>query len=188
MRQLTMLIMSGALAASLLAGCDDNNPTSPNTGGGGATTPTTPAPTTPPADSTGGGGGATTPAPAAPAPATAAVTVGDIFFKSALNGSSNPAVDTVAVNGTVTWNWSGSLPHSVQSMGSPSFTSSAIQAGSGKSYQFQFTTPGTYQYDCAVHGTMMTGTIVVMAASGSSSSSPPPSSTPPPSTPSPTGY
>ena len=31
--------------------------------------------------------------------------VGDIFFTSALNGSSNPAVDTVAVNGTVTWTW-----------------------------------------------------------------------------------
>jgi hypothetical protein len=28
--------------------------------------------------------------------------VGDIFFTCALNGSSNPAVDTVAVNGTVT--------------------------------------------------------------------------------------
>jgi plastocyanin len=128
--------------------------------------------------------------PATPttAPATAAVTVGDIFFKSALNGSSNPAVDTVALNGTVTWTWATTeaLPHSVQSTGSPSFTSSGIQTGSGKTYQFQFTAPGTYQYDCAVHDQMMTGTIVVLAASGSSSTTP--SSTPPPSTPTPTGY
>src|SRR6185436_1560611 len=114
MRHLTMLLMSGMLATSLLAGCgDDNNPTTaPSTGGGaGGTTP----PTTPPPAS---GGGTT------PAPATAAVTVGDIFFKSALNGSSNPAVDTVAVNGTVTWTWATTeaLPHSVQSTGSPSFT------------------------------------------------------------------
>jgi plastocyanin len=152
MRQVTMLLMSGVLAASLLAGCNDNsNPTSPSNGGGGGGTP---PPTTPPP--TGGGGGGTT-----PAPATAAVSVGDIFFKSTLNASSNPAVDTVAVNGTVTWTWTGSLPHSVQSMGSPSFTSSGIQSGSGKTYQFQFTAPGTYQYDYAVHGQMMTGAIVV---------------------------
>jgi plastocyanin len=115
------------------------------------------------------------------------VTIGPgISFQSGHNGSSNPAVDTVAVNGTVTWTWSGSLPHGVQSMGSPSFTNSAIQTGDGKTYQFQFTTPGSYQYDCAVHGTLMTGTIVVMAASGSSSTPTP--STPSPSMPSPPGY
>jgi len=28
-------------------------------------------------------------------------------------------------------------------------------------YKFTFTAPGTYQYECAVHGAMMTGTIVV---------------------------
>ena len=159
MRQVTMLLMSGMLAASLLAACNDNsNPTSPSNGGGGGTPPpTTPPPSTPPPS----GGGT--------APATAAVTVGDIFFKSALNASSNPAVDTVAVNGTVTWTWATTeaLPHSVQSTGSPSFTSSAIQTGAGKTYQFQFTTPGTYQYDCGVHGQLMTGSIVVMAAATS---------------------
>ena len=121
--------------------------------------------------------------------------MGDIFFKSALNGSSNPAVDTVAVNGTVTWTWATTeaLPHSVESTGSPSFTSSGILSGAGNTYQFTFTAPGTYQYDCAVHGTMMTGTIVVVAAGGtpsdSTTASPPatpPPSPPPPSTP--TGY
>jgi hypothetical protein len=41
--------------------------------------------------------------PTAPTtPTTPTTNVGDIFFTSALNGSSNPAVDTVAVNGTVT--------------------------------------------------------------------------------------
>jgi plastocyanin len=92
--------------------------------------------------------------------------VGDIFFTSALNGSSNPAVDTVAVNETVTWTWAAgtSLPHSVESEGSPSFTSSGILSGAGNTYQFTFTAPGTYQYDCAVHGHLMTGRIVVLAA------------------------
>ena len=99
--------------------------------------------------------------------------VGDIFFTSALNGSSNPAVDTVAVNGTVTWTWATteSLPHSVQSVGSPSFTSSAIQTGSGSTHHFTFTAPGTYQYDCAVHGQLMTGRIVVLAAAATTSRS-----------------
>jgi plastocyanin len=94
---------------------------------------------------------------------TANVSVGDIFFQSAQNPSINPAVDTVAVNGTVTWTWAAgeTLPHSVQSQGSPSFTSSAVETGPGSTYQFTFTAPGTYQYDCAVHGSQMTGTVVV---------------------------
>jgi plastocyanin len=49
-------------------------------------------------------------------------------------------------------------------MGSPSFTSSGILSGAGNTYQFTFTAPGTYQYDCAVHGQLMTGRIVVLAA------------------------
>jgi hypothetical protein len=151
MPRLTMLLMSGVLAATLVAACSDNSnsPTSP--------TPPNPAP---------GNGGA---------PTTAAVTVGDIFFKSVLNGTSNRAVDTVAVNGTVTWTWATTeaLPHSIQSLGSPSFTSSAIITGAGKTYAVTFATPGTYQYDCGVHGQMMTGTIVVVAAQASQSSAPP---------------
>jgi plastocyanin len=170
MRRVTMLLTTGALAASLLAGCNDpaSAPTTTGGNGGGTTPPTTP-PATPPA------GGS--------APATAAVTVGDIFFMSDLNGTSNPAVDTVAVNGTVTWTWATTeaLPHSVQSTGTPSFTSSDIMTGSGNTYQFTFTAPGSYQYDCAVHGQMMTGTIVVLATST-------PSSTPSPSAPLPPGY
>jgi plastocyanin len=168
MRHTMMLLAGGLLTASVVAGCSDNSntPTSP--------TPTTPTPTTPTPTPPGGGTGGAT-------PSTAAVTVGDIFFKSALNGSSNPAVDTVAVNGTVTWTWATTeaLPHSVQSTGSPSFTSSGILTGSGKTYQFTFTAPGTYQYDCGVHGQMMTGTIVVVATAALPTE--PPASTPPPS-------
>jgi plastocyanin len=162
MRHMTMLLMSSMLGASLFAACNDNPTTAPNTATPSTPAPSTPAPSTP---------APSTPAPSTPttppsAPATAAVSVGDIFFKSVLNGSSNPAVDTVAVNGTVTWTWASSetLPHSVQSTGSPSFTSSAVMQGPGNTYQFTFTTPGSYTYDCAIHGQLMTGTIVVLAA------------------------
>ena len=112
--------------------------------------------------------------PTAPStPTTPTTNVGDIFFTSARNASSNPAVDTVAVNGTVTWTWAAGevLAHSVQSMGSPSFTSSGILSGVGNTYQFTFTAPGTYQYDCAVHGQLMTGSIVVLAAAATTSPS-----------------
>jgi len=96
----------------------------------------------------------------APAGTTASVQVGDIFFTSNGNGTTNPAVDTVAVGGTVTWTWiSGN--HSVESLGTPSFTSSSVSATPGNTYAFTFTTAGTYQYDCSVHGSSMTGTIVV---------------------------
>jgi plastocyanin len=141
MRPRSLLVVSGLVVAGLLAGCgSDSNTTAPSTGSGGT------------------GGGTAGPA--------GNVTVGDIFFTSAHNGSSNPAVDTVAAGGTVTWTWgaSESLPHSVQSLGSPSFASSGIQSGAGKTYQVTFPSAGTYQYDCAVHGKMMTGTIVVQAA------------------------
>lgn len=90
-----------------------------------------------------------------------AVTIGpDIRFVSSHNGSQSPAVDTIPVGGTVTWTWTGSLPHSVQSLGTTSFTSSDIKTGTG-THTVTFTAPGTYQYDCAVHGTAMKGTVVV---------------------------
>ena len=109
--------------------------------------------TSPSGPGTGGGGGG----------AVGTVTVGNIFFRSGHNGTTNPAVDTVAAGTTVTWTWTGTggTSHSVLSAGSPSFTSSPIQSGDGKTYTFMFGTPGTYQYDCAVHGTAMSGRIVV---------------------------
>jgi plastocyanin len=132
-----------ALALAALAGCSGNSATDPNGGGG--------------AQGGNGDGGD------GPPPMTAAVTVGNDFFRSGQDGSSNPARITIAVGGTVTWTWTntGGTAHSVQSEGSPGFTSSQIQSGNGSTYQVTFTQPGTYQYDCAVHGRAMTGTVVV---------------------------
>jgi plastocyanin len=96
---------------------------------------------------------------APPIPTTAAVDVGDDFFKSVRNNTQNPAVDTVAVGGKVTWTWGGAIGHSVQSTGTPTFTSSTIKTSG--TYAFTFTAAGTYTYDCAVHGIAMTGRIVV---------------------------
>jgi plastocyanin len=92
----------------------------------------------------------------------AMVTVGPgIQFKSVRNATSNPATDTVPVNGTVLWTWApNSLSHSVHSMGLPSFTSSGIQTSG--TYSNTFTATGNYGYDCVVHpAPQMTGLIVV---------------------------
>ena len=101
----------------------------------------------------GGGGGGGGP--------VGAVTVGNTYFRSAHDGSQNPAVNTIAAGSTVTWTWNAAGSHSIQSTGSPSFASSGIMSASNSTYSVTFNTPGTYTYDCGVHGTAMTGRIVV---------------------------
>ena len=144
-------LLTGIILA-VVAGCSGYNaPMDPSTGGGGGPTGGDNG------GDNGGGGGSD------PAPATASVIVGNVFFKSGHNGSTDRAVDTVAVGGTVTWTWTstGDIPHSVESLGSPIFRNSIIQTGDGKTYEATFHSAGTYQYDCAIHGPAMTGTIVV---------------------------
>lgn len=88
------------------------------------------------------------------------VNLGSIFFRSARNNTQNPAVDTVQANQAVYWLSSGGT-HTVLSVGVPSFTSSGNLSGVGASYLLTFPTPGTYQYECGVHGSSMSGRIVV---------------------------
>lgn len=90
------------------------------------------------------------------------VTVGNTFFRSAHNGSQNPAVDTIAAGSSVTWKWNAAGSHSVQSIGTPGiFRSSVVMDRANDSYSVTLNTPGTYEYDCAVHGAAMSGRIVV---------------------------
>jgi len=87
------------------------------------------------------------------------VTAGDIFYLSVRNNSTNPAVDTAKVGTPVIWTASAGT-HSVQSTGSPSF-SSGDNISTGQTYTVTFTTAGTYTYNCGVHGAAMTGRLVV---------------------------
>jgi probable HAF family extracellular repeat protein len=95
-----------------------------------------------------------------PPPPAGSILVSSSFFLSERNWTTDPAVDTVAVGTKVTWTWvRGS--HSVQSVGMPSFPSSSVVNSAGAIYNFTFSEPGTYRYNCAVHPRSMTGRVVV---------------------------
>jgi plastocyanin len=77
------------------------------------------------------------------------------------DNSFGPSNLTVAVNTTVTWDWTGSAAHNVTwAAGTPA--ASATQ--SSGSYTRNFAAAGTFEYYCSIHGTPTTGmrgTVVV---------------------------
>jgi plastocyanin len=99
-----------------------------------------------------------TPAPASPRGAGSSqgqstIAVGDNTF--------TPSVLTVRAGTAVTWNFAGARnPHSVVGTYDGASVDSGRQTGSG-TYQFTFATPGTFQYQCGVHGAGMAGRVVV---------------------------
>jgi hypothetical protein len=100
--------------------------------------------------------------PPPPPPSSITINVGpDIRFTSVHNGTTNPAVDTVAVGGTVTWHWQiGSILHSVESTDVPAAWTVSTQMTSGDFPQI-LNNAGTYEYDCGIHGPTMSGRIIV---------------------------
>ena len=61
--------------------------------------------------------------------------------------ASGTAETTIKVGGTVNWDGTVGAPHTVVSVGTPSFTNVTTLPGS-----MTFTTPGDYSYICGVHG------------------------------------
>jgi len=98
-----------------------------------------------------------------PPPPAGSITVGSSYFLSDRNWTTDPAVDTVAVGTTVTWTWTSgpAVPHTVQSVGTPSFPSSGSLGGIGVTYRVTFNRAGAYQYNCARHPGNMFGRVVV---------------------------
>lgn len=77
----------------------------------------------------------------------------------------SPNAITVRVGTTVTWmnDETGAVPHTVTS-GSPNAPSGMFDSGTlnpGQSFQFTFSTPGTFPYFCRIHGASMTGVVTV---------------------------
>lgn len=78
-------------------------------------------------------------------------------------GQFTPASLTVEPGTTVRWIWSDG-PHTVTSNGPATFPGSPDETSYPFVYEFTFTTAGTYNYHCSVHGsaaTGMRGTVVV---------------------------
>jgi plastocyanin len=79
----------------------------------------------------------------------------------------SPATATVIVGDTIHWVWAGS-PHSTTSGTCSGFTctpdgtwDSGVQ-NTGFTFDHTFATKGLFHYYCLVHGSMMTGTIIVV--------------------------
>jgi len=103
--------------------------------------------------------------------ATTNVAVGDIYFcNESLQGG--VCTTTITAGDTVVWDFSGAeLAHTVTECGascsdptgSPSFDSGVVQSGEG-TFQYTFTTAGTYNYYCQIHAFDQQGKIVVQAS------------------------
>ncbi len=77
------------------------------------------------------------------------------------NNQFQPANLVVTAGTTVRWAWATTATsHSVVPVGGAEPAASAVSAAPF-AYQHTFTTPGVYDYECSVHGNLMTGTITV---------------------------
>lgn len=81
-------------------------------------------------------------------------------FVSLHNGTANPAVDTVQAGQTVVWVNQAGGSHSVRPVPLNIFQGSGTLT-QGQMHAYTFNTPGTYNYNCAVHGAGESGLIVV---------------------------
>lgn len=76
---------------------------------------------------------------------------------SVVNNAFNPSRVTVPAGSAVTWQWnSGGVAHNV------TFTDGTTSGTkSSGSYQRTFSTAGSYDYQCTIHGASMSGSVVV---------------------------
>ncbi len=143
--------------------------------GGASSVPYSAAPSSPYAQSPGTSGPyaappmtmpGMTPAPAPQtAPSVTPPSANGTMMVSLKNLAFNPSAITVPVGTTVMWmnDESSAIPHTVTS-GTPNAPSGMFDSGTlnpGQSFQFTFTTPGTFAYFCRIHGAAMTGTVTV---------------------------
>lgn len=84
------------------------------------------------------------------------------------DNSFSPATVTIDEGDLVTWDVSGLNPHNVVA-NNGSFSSGTL--GEGDKYTHVFNTPGTFAYTCTIHGSVMSGSVVVVAATVSQAGS-----------------
>src|SRR5215217_595105 len=72
------------------------------------------------------------------------------------DNSYSPSATTVPAGTTVTWTWRGQAAHDV------TFSSTEhSEVKTSGTYQRQFTTAGTFDYHCTIHGSAMSGRVTV---------------------------
>jgi plastocyanin len=118
------------------------------------TTPTPPGATATPAAAT------PTPPPATPTPTSTTASV-DVLNNRFVDSVSGNSTTTVAAGSTVNWNFVSDL-HSTTS-GNCCTPDGRWDSGTRSTGTFSqtFSSAGTFPYFCTVHGSMMTGTVVV---------------------------
>ena len=72
-----------------------------------------------------------------------------------------PNMVTITAGQKIQWTWQAAGAHGVDSVDN-SFPDSPILNGSNPSYEHTFTTPGTYQVRCLVHGAQMPEQLAVL--------------------------
>ena len=70
-----------------------------------------------------------------------------------------PAMVSIHAGDSVTWNWVTGTHSIVSDDMPPAFAASPVQ--SAGQFTVAFMNAGTFKYHCGIHGTMMTGTVVV---------------------------
>jgi plastocyanin len=150
MRIATILAAAAACVFALAVAChnDNSSPTQPI-----MVTPTTPTPTPRP-------GTAPTPTPSGGTTHMVAVGQGGNNFVDSQSGTSTT---TIKAGDTVQWNFVSSIQHTTTS-GSCCTASGLWDSGvhaSGFAFSHTFLQAGTFPYFCVIHGSAMTGTVVV---------------------------
>ncbi len=79
------------------------------------------------------------------------------------NTSYNPSTKTINKGTKLTWLNKDSFAHTVTSgyPGNPDGVFDSGNMGSGASFSYTFNSSGTFKYYCRIHGSIMTGTIIV---------------------------
>ena len=134
----TLLIV--ALGTTFIAtGCGDDDDDN------GAVTPAA-------ATATSGAGEAT--------PTTASSLPGNLTTIRVVDNAYSPTGLQVPVGTRVTWTWEGVVPHTVSGTFNGEQVESGVQELGGE-FEFEFTSSGVFEYECLVHGSVMSGTVTV---------------------------
>jgi plastocyanin len=155
------LLVAGVFAAILAGAChdDSNTVTGPLPAG-------TPVPTSPPGAAT-PTRVPTSPPAATPTPAPAGqrvVNVGQGGGMSFTDQQAGGSTTTIAVGTTVQWVWVSGFHSTTSGTCSGACTPDGqwdSGTGSGMTFSHTFNQAGTFPYFCQVHGSLMTGTVVV---------------------------